>query len=302
MQRYSAAPSHFWVFGSAVKTATVAETLQLLIEPRHAVCLHRVAISMEWQEISGNWLLVPPQPTAVIHFLGGAFVAAIPQITYRSLLEHLADQGFAVVATPFVNTFDHEAIAYQTLDNFDAALDYLQTRVFRRRYMPIYGVGHSMGCKLHLLINSLEPQDRAGNIFISFNNYPARRSIPFFEQFTQFAPAFDVEFTPSPQETQILIEEKYEVRRNLLIKFTNDDIDQTRPLHNVLMPKFPDLTTVQIIKGNHLTPLGQDVKWQSGSVFTPLDAIGQFMKQELNRDFNHLRKTMLQWLNPMARV
>ncbi|GAB4378395.1 MAG: DUF1350 family protein [Elainellaceae cyanobacterium] len=282
---------------------------------------------MEWREIYGNWILVPPRPTAIIHFLGGAFVAAAPQITYRSLLESLAAQGYAIVATPFVNTLDHTTIAQRVMRLSNLALDQVQEMIGRRT-LPIYGVGHSMGCKLHLLIGSLFPQERAGNILISFNNYPARRSIPMLEQmshmsrltsqlaaqfasqfaaqfpdqqFPQFAaPNFEVEFTPSPEETFQLIAEQYQVPRNLLIKFTNDDIDQTRSLTTALEERFPDLTSVQILKGNHLTPLGQEVNWQTGSEFSPLDAIGQFFKQEINRDFNQLRRTLLMWLDPLS--
>jgi hypothetical protein len=273
---------------------------------------------MEWQEIYGNWVLVPPRPIAIIHFLGGAFVATAPQVTYRALLEALAAQGYAIVATPFVNTLDHTTIAQRVMRMSNLALDYLTRDVLRQYSLPIYGVGHSMGCKLHLLIGSLFPQERAGNILISFNNYPARRSIPLVEQFTQlskftsdlasqfnsplppqFAAAFDVEFTPSPEETNRLVLENYQVPRNLLIKFTNDDIDQTRSLHKVLYDRFPELTSVEILKGNHLTPLGQDVNWQAGKEFTPFDAIGQFFKQEFYRDLNQLRQTMLRWLNPL---
>ena len=116
---------------------------------------------MEWQEVYGNWVLVPPRPLAIAHFLGGAFVAAAPQVTYRALLEFLASQGFAVVATPFVNTFDHAAIAQRVMRNSNLAFDYLENDVIKRR-LPIYGVGHSMGCKLHVLIGSLYPQERAG--------------------------------------------------------------------------------------------------------------------------------------------
>lgn len=257
---------------------------------------------MDWQDISGNWIVVPPRPTAIVHFLGGAFVAAAPQLTYRSLLEHLAEQGYVVVATPFVNTLDHLAIARDVAQSFSRALEYVQTRILQKRYTPIYGVGHSMGCKLHLLVGSLYQQERAGNILISFNNFPARRSIPFLDQVTQFAPAFDVEFTPSPAETFRLIETRYAVRRNLLIQFTTDDIDQTSPLSTVMEHRFPEMTTLLRLKGNHLTPLGQDIRWQTGASFTPFDALGQFVRQELNRDFNQLKRTMVHWLNPMARV
>ncbi len=259
--------------------------------------------AMEWQEIAGNWVVVPSRPRAVVHFLGGAFVAAAPQLTYRSLLEFLAEEGYAVVATPFVNTFDHGAIARQVLAAFTRAMDELYDKQFKRRYLPIYGVGHSMGCKLHLLIGSLYPQERAGNLLISFNNYPAKRSIPFLEQFVQLAPTpINVEFTPSPEETNELILRNYQVRRNLLVKFKHDDIDQTRSLHDVMLQRCPDLTSLQILKGNHLTPLGQDFKWQAGEVFTPFDALGQLMRQELNRDFNQLKQTIRLWLNPFAKA
>ncbi len=44
---------------------------------------------MDWREVAGNWLLVPPNPVGIIHFLGGAFVAAAPSVTYGWLLENL---------------------------------------------------------------------------------------------------------------------------------------------------------------------------------------------------------------------
>jgi hypothetical protein len=283
---------------------------------------------MEWQEIYGNWLLVPSRPTAIVHFLGGAFVATAPQITYRSLLEYLASQGYAIVATPFLNTLDHTTIAQRVMRLSNLALDHMQDQILHSRALPIYGMGHSMGCKLHLLIGSLFPQERSGNILISFNNYPARRSIPMLEQVSQFsrftsefasqfasqfgsqfpsqflpqiaAPNFDVEFTPSPEETYELIIDKYQVQRNLLIKFTNDDIDQTKSLSEVMEQRFPTLTAIKILKGNHLTPLGQEVNWQSGSEFSPLDAIGQFVKQGVYRDLTDLKRAVLLWLDPLT--
>jgi hypothetical protein len=279
---------------------------------------------MQWQEIYGNWILVPPQPIAIIHFLGGAFVATAPQVTYRTLLEFLARQGYAIVATPFVNTLDHTTIAQRALRIGNLAIEHLQTDILRQE-LPVYGMGHSMGCKLHLLIGSLFPQERAGNILISFNNYPARRSIPMLEQFSELSrlgsqwvtqianqfsaqlkdlplpqlAAFDVEFTPSPEETNHLIAEQYQVKHNLLVKFTNDDIDQTKPLTLALNERFPETTHLKILRGNHLTPLGQDVQWQTGSEFSPFDAIGQFFRQELTRDLNQLKRTLMYWLDPV---
>ena len=257
---------------------------------------------MDWQEVSGSWVLIPQNPKGIVHFLGGAFVATAPQVTYRWLLEQLGRQGYAVIATPFVNTLDHTAIARDVLNRFETTLNRLQaTAVLRKRYLPIYGVGHSMGCKLHLLIGSLFSVERAGNILISFNNYPARRAIPFIEQLN-INPAFDIEFTPSPLETSDLIAKRYEVRRNLLVKFTNDDIDQTISLTQVLQQRFPNMVAIQTLPGNHLTPLGQDVSWKAGQSFTPFDAIGQWMKQEVYRDLNQLKREIFRWLDPFSPV
>ena len=253
---------------------------------------------MDWKEISGSWVLIPRNPIGIIHFLGGAFVATAPHLTYRWLLEQLASKGYVVIATPFVNTLDHSAIAKSVLLNFDRALERLHdSGAIRKRYLPIYGVGHSMGCKLHLLIGSLLPVERAGNILISFNNYAARDAIPLIEQFNT---AIAIEFTPSPLETNQLVQDSYNIRRNLLIKFTNDTIDQSAPLTELLQKRFAEMVTAQTLPGTHTTPLGQDIKWQTGESFTPFDALGQWFKQQAYRDLNQLRNAILLWLNPLA--
>jgi hypothetical protein len=253
---------------------------------------------MDWQEVSGNWVLMPPRPIAIVHFLGGAFVATAPQLTYRRLLERLALEGYLIVATPFVNTFDHRAIAQSVLQSFEKTLETLRSTTLRRRFLPIYGIGHSMGCKLHLLIGSLFSVERAGNILISFNNFSARDAVPLVEQFTQFSTMFAVEFTPSPLETNQIVAEQYQVRRNLLVKFSNDTIDQSQALSELLSKRFPSMTATQFLTGNHLTPLGPDVKLQTGAVYTPFDAIAQWMRQEVYRELHELEQTILLWLNP----
>lgn len=301
---------------------------------------------MEWEEIAGNWLLVPRHPIAIIHFLGGAFVSAAPQLTYRWLLEQLAKQGYAIIATPFDsafnrNSFDHGAIARSTLLRFESALEYMQERRLLGNALPIYGLGHSLGCKLHVLNNSLFDADRTGNILMAFNNYPAKRAIPFYDQvsqassffnrvteqvseqvtrampkevtemaqnlskdvsqnvsqqLTQLAPDLDAEFSPSPDETQQLVTECYGIERNLLIQFKTDDIDQTTILNQTLSRRFPAQTRLKRLSGTHLTPLGQDVNWAVGQDFSPIDAVGQFMKQGASQDLHQLKSTILEWL------
>ncbi|MEL7360197.1 MAG: DUF1350 family protein [Cyanobacteria bacterium J06560_6] len=260
---------------------------------------------MYWQEVSGNWFLVPERPRAIIHFLGGAFVAAAPHLTYRWLLESLYHENYAVIATPFINTFDHQAIASETFITFQQGLTVLRKQRPELKELPIFGLGHSMGCKVHLLIGSTQTVERAGNIFISFNNFPARKSIPLLEQFTQLIPDLQLdtrlEFVPTPEKTLRLIETDYCAPYNLLIKFRNDTLDQTRPLSDVLVRRFPKSTTVRILKGSHTTPIAQDVpwdqpQWNTNSAFSAFDAVGQFVKQEFYRDLEVLKAEMLYWL------
>lgn len=253
---------------------------------------------MNWQEIAGNSVLIPPRPKGIVHFLGGAFVAAAPQVTYRMLLEDLSRRGYLIIATPFVNALDHVEIARSVLHSFEQALDRLYTtRTIRSGYLPIYGVGHSMGCKLHLLICSLFSVKRSGNILISFNNFPARRSIPFLDQLSQLV---EVEFTPTPTETRDLVETNYPVRRNLIIKFKNDELDQSSMLVDILQARFSEMVALRVLNGNHTTPIAQDLNWRVGQSFTPLDAMGQWMRQQVYQDLERLKQEISLWLNPMS--
>jgi hypothetical protein len=251
---------------------------------------------MNWQEIQGNWVLLPARPVALIHFLGGAFVAAAPQTTYRRLLEFLAKQGYGIIATPFINTLDHRAIAITVAENFDRTLERVRQQQRLRTFLPIYGLGHSMGCKLHLLMGSLLQIERAGNIFMAFNNYAAGRAIPLVDSLNW---ATTIEFSPTPEQTNRLVLERYQIKRNLLVRFAKDEIDQTPLLKKLLEQRHPDLLAVKLLPGNHLTPLGQDLSWQPGADFTPLDALGQWVRQEIFRELAQLEQAILQWLDPV---
>ena len=47
------------------------------------------------------------QPRGLVHFLGGAFAGAAPQLAYQFLIKWIADAGFTVVATQYAVTFRH---------------------------------------------------------------------------------------------------------------------------------------------------------------------------------------------------
>ena len=137
-----------------------------------------------WEEIHGNYVLRPKSnqqvPRALIHFLGGAIVGAAPDISYRYMLEKLAEQGFLVVATPYQLSFDYLATCDDIINRFEKIAPDL-ARTFGA--LPVIGLGHSCGALLQLLITSLFPDTpRAANALISFNNKPASEAVPFLEE------------------------------------------------------------------------------------------------------------------------
>jgi hypothetical protein len=247
-----------------------------------------------WELVEDCWVLPsgtkdkPEDPKAIVHFIGGAFAGASPQLTYRYLLEQLASRGFFVIATPFETNFEHLRIADDVHLRYTQCVKALGTRV---EGLQTFGVGHSLGALEQLLLCSRYKDvnvNRAGNVMISFNNKPVTDAIPFyfelispassqiispllkqlgsspqaklvenvvgslrdqtpefirtnvFPLIDQLQPIYEdiaqdrVEFTPTPEESRAYIEKRYTCSRNLLVKFSNDTIDETSTLTETL--------------------------------------------------------------------
>ncbi|PWA86989.1 alpha/Beta hydrolase fold protein [Artemisia annua] len=135
--------------------------------------------SRDWQEVEGAWVLRPKnsKPVAVVHFVGGIFVGAAPQLTYRLFLERLSEKGVLVIATPYASGFDHFYIADEVQFKYERCLRALQETV---QDLPSFGIGHSLGSVIHLLIGSRYAVQRCGNIYMAFNNKDASLAAPLF--------------------------------------------------------------------------------------------------------------------------
>ncbi|KAG2390139.1 uncharacterized protein HKW66_Vig0224550 [Vigna angularis] len=141
-------------------------------------------------------LVIPPtpnraKPRAIIKFLGGAFIGAVPEVTYGYLIEFLAKEGFLVVVVPYNVTFDHSQAAKQVYERFQACLSTILTSGLPQanlspaqlKDLPLFSVGHSNGALLQLLIGSLFSENiPKANAVISYNNRPATEAVPYFEQ------------------------------------------------------------------------------------------------------------------------
>ncbi|KAJ9530296.1 hypothetical protein QJQ45_023581, partial [Haematococcus lacustris] len=311
-------------------------------------------------------------PEAVVHFLGAAFVGAAPQLTYRLFLEALSNRNVLVshgkrrpplaaasrasrksiskeinkpgemilvhahllvpqiIATPYSTSFDHLRVADEAQFKFDHALRSLGPET---GLLPVYGVGHSLGAVVHLLISARYAVARTGNAFLSFNNRSAVEVVPLFSPLIapsarllgplltqiaaspvrstvesametlrglspsllrQLAPLMEqlaplyldigqgrVDTSPSSEETSNLVRSYYSERvmcddhmeegnlegtsvgvpRNLLLRFKNDDLDDTGSLASLLQgsPAVSEMLdlTVRTLPGDHLRPLQQ---------------------------------------------
>ncbi|GFY88066.1 Gut esterase [Actinidia rufa] len=99
-------------FMKAVESRRLIESVAPVVESR--------LWKLVWT-IRGAWVLKPrnSKPRSVVHFVGGIFVGAAPQLTYRLFLEGLSEKGVLVIATPYASGFDHFFIADDVQLKFD---------------------------------------------------------------------------------------------------------------------------------------------------------------------------------------
>lgn len=159
---------------------TVDNIFNPIYTPLRAAC---PILSAPWQNIFGNYVLrplAPSIPKAVLHFLGGAFFAAIPHQSYSTFLNRLCARGYVIVATPYSLSFDYLPVADSIVSAWGAIEADLATEYGP---LPVIGVGHSAGAVFHTLTASLfsDAAPKAGNILISFNSRPASSAIPNYE-------------------------------------------------------------------------------------------------------------------------
>jgi hypothetical protein len=216
------------------------------------------------------YLLEPPNgstPTSLILFLGGAVLGTYPQVAYNEFLHRLSSKtNAAVLAIPYNVGLDHLEIAKHSEKMFSKAMEHIETKYKPEwknalEVIPQYALGHSLGCKLHTLRMAAVPQSSVGLTgvgFMAFNNYGFSRSVgmarsfasqifgagpaeaqsngfnmntifELVEQVTSFA---GLEFTPSPKDTERIIELKLASNPELqfprkcrLFQFEDDNLD-----------------------------------------------------------------------------
>ncbi len=218
----------------------------------------------------------PSRPIGLIEIIGGSYLCIKPEITYKRIIEELFKKNFAVHAWSFIPIFDHQIQANQAWKSFRSCRKILEQRV--GTIPPPIRVGHSLGCKLHLLAPDGGTSCK-GLLAISFNNFAANKSIPMLRKISTKL-NLQTEFSPSPNETLNLIHKYYEQQNNLIISFKNDNLDQSSILLDCLKEKGLDNSKILKLNGSHLTPVSLGLrekvlrsKFKDGSKYKSIDSI-----------------------------
>ena len=189
----------------------------------------------------------PSNPKKIVEFIGGSYLATKPDLTYKRFIESLIKRNYAVHAYKYLPQFDHQDISLNAWRDFKKCKNLLSKRIGRD--LESLRIGHSLGCKLHL-ISPDGGRNSIGFVSISFNNFSANKSIPFLKNISRKL-EFNSEFSPSPSKTFGIIQNTYTQENNLLIKFDSDKLDQTNALISSLKKRERDNSRGVILKGSH---------------------------------------------------
>ena len=237
----------------------------------------------DWKQQGAIWQLRPARPQALVEFIGGSYLAATPQVSYRRLLDELSARGLAVHAWSYVPGFDHQSQARQAWQAFRTARRQLEDRC--GALPSALRLGHSLGCKIHLLAPD-GGRSCSSLVALSFNNFRADRSIPLLGE---IAPRLGVttEFSPSPQETLRLINCRYLQSRNLVVRFDQDELDQSHDLITALQQRNNDASELKRLPGDHLPPASAGLR---------RSLLGDWAEGDnRQRQIEHLRDLIVSW-------
>ena len=198
----------------------------------------------------------PSRPIGLIEIIGGSYISIKPEVTYKRLISGFLKKNFAVHSWSYIPNFDHQIQANQAWKQFRLSRSILERRV--GLIQKSIRLGHSLGCKLHLLSPD-GGRNCNGLVAMSFNNFKADKSIPMLRKMSKRL-NFQTEFSPSPVETLNLIRDHYFQTNNLLIRFKNDALDQNHLLLKSLKERDSDKSEIIQLDGNHLTPVSLGIR------------------------------------------
>ena len=102
------------------------------------------------------WVAEHPKPIGTIEFLGGALFGSLPNVSYSYFLNYFYDQEYTIVTAPFRLGLNHEQIAREIYSDRQRVFDTLKPI---HKTLPRYWIGHSLGCKYIILLETAGEED-----------------------------------------------------------------------------------------------------------------------------------------------
>ena len=148
------------------------------------------------------WVLEPADvmngvrdgPSCTVLFTGGAGLGQFPHVAYNELLQRISNRLNAVVITaPYTIGLDHFALAKDTGEKLRRGLiaydnnnanDKKRSGNTRAQQRLVYGLAHSLGCKLMTIYVGATRQEYDGYGFMAFNNFSFAQTIKMARSFT----------------------------------------------------------------------------------------------------------------------
>lgn len=279
------------------------------------------------------WMLEPPNnsiPSCVVVFTGGAGLGQFPQVAYNELLSEISKTLNAVILTaPYEVGLDHFGLAKATGEKLRRGLIALEAKDEWPTLLPKYSLAHSLGCKLqtiYLAATGLS-DSFAGVGFLAYNNFSFARTISMARSFAQelrgggaaasnsvnpemlnsifdFAEmavgAIGVEFTPTPEDTERLIQLRYNEdlqAKTRIFRFGSDQLDSSNEFRTACASfggtgedatDTHDAITVSSLEGGHLTPVF--FQWSADDLAK--DAMGEFADAVSQENLNMAKEAM----------
>lgn len=241
-----------------------------------------------YRKVSESWVAVNPSPASpgVVEFYGGYGFGHFPRASYGWLLDAVYAAGHSLIVVPYASGFDHWSTAARLLRERDAVLRAVPELAGR----PHRWLGHSLGCKLILL---LDIATDAGNVFAPPPEAgPAARALAGARGIREdrvvlmapdisgtsaaipvrwLAKLFDLlgwGVRPTPAQTYALLEASGAFRVAGLMAFDGDTIAGTRDtrppltvanLYRILSARRMERLEYAQLAGSHLQPCGGKV-------------------------------------------
>lgn len=242
-----------------------------------------------YRKVSESQVAVNPSPDSpgVVEFYGGYGFGHLPLASYGWLLDAVYAAGYSLIVVPYSSGFDHWKTAGRLLKEREAVL----RAVPELRGLPHWWLGHSLGCKLILLLdaatsaaNEFQPPTGGAEAFRGLRGVRDDRVVLMAPDISGTSAAIPVRWLawlldllglgvrPTPAETYALLERAGVFRRAGLMAFAGDTISGTRDsappltvarLYRILASRPMERLEYVEQPGAHLQPCGGRVLFLS---------------------------------------